>query len=101
MMSVGLAVAFLTSFSLFPAILVLLKKPKAERKKREEVPLTEGLATITERHGTAILVTAGLLAILSGVGISRLTVENSFIDYFRENTEIHRGMKLLGLEVEL
>jgi len=99
MMSVGLPVAFLTSFSLFPAILALLKKTKAEHRQREEVPLTEGLAAITERHGTAILVTAGLLAILSGVGISRLTVENSFIDYFRENTEIYRGMKLIDQEL--
>ena len=95
MMSVGLAVAFLTSFTLFPAVLMLLKKPRAEDPVREEVPITKGLASITERHGTAILATAGLLAILSAVGISRLTVENSFIDYFRENTEIYRGMKLI------
>jgi predicted RND superfamily exporter protein len=99
MMSVGLAVAFLTSFSLFPAILALLKKPKTERRQREEVPLTEGLAAITERHGTAILVTAGSLAILSGVGISRLTVENSFIGYFRENTEIYRAHQLIDQEL--
>ena len=99
MMSVGLAVAFLTSFSLFPAVLLLLKKPRAEDLLREKVSITKGLARITERHGTAILATAGLLAILSGVGISRLTVENSFIDYFRENTEISRGMKLIDEEL--
>ncbi len=95
MMSVGLAVAFLTSFTLFPAVLALLGKPRREGSRGEEVPLTSGLARITERHGTAILVTAGLLAIVSAVGISRLTVENSFIGYFRENTEIYRGMKLI------
>jgi predicted RND superfamily exporter protein len=95
MMSIGLAVAFLTSFLLFPAILVLMKKPKPEDPSREEVPLTVGLAGLTERYGTAILVSAGLLAVLSAVGISRLTVENSFIDYFRENTEIYRGTKLI------
>ena len=95
MMSIGLAVVFLTSFTLFPAILVLMKKPKPEDPRREEVPLTKGLASLTERHGTAILVIAGLLAIVSGVGISRLTVENSFIDYFRKSTEIYRGMKLI------
>ena len=99
MMSVGLAVAFLTSFTLFPAILMLLKKPRAEDPGRDKVPLTAGLARLTERHGIAILATAGLLAILSGVGISRLTVENSFIDYFRESTEISRGMKLIDEEL--
>jgi len=99
MMSVGLAVAFLTSFTLFPAILMLLPKPRVEDPGREEVLITRRLARITERHGTAILATAGLLAILSGVGISRLTVENSFTDYFRENTEISRGMKLIDTKL--
>ena len=95
MMSIGLAVAFLTSFSLFPAILVMLKKSDGARVARQEVRLTEGLANLTERHGTAILVSAALMAVVSSVGISRLTVENSFIDYFREQTEIYRGMKLI------
>jgi predicted RND superfamily exporter protein len=99
MMSIGLAVAFLTSFTLFPAVLVLLKKAGFEDTGRDEVPITEGLAGLTLRHGTAILVVAGLLAVVSGVGISRLTVENSFIDYFRENTEIYRGMKLIDDEL--
>jgi len=95
MMSVGLAVAFLTSFTLFPAVLMLLPKPRAEDPGREEVPATRGLARLTERHGAAILGIAGLLAVASAVGITRLTVENSFIDYFRENTEIYQGMKLI------
>ncbi len=95
MMSIGLAVAFVTSFSLFPAVLMLLEKPKAERPSRMQVPLTAALARLTERRGSAILVIAVLLAIVSGVGISRLTVENCFINYFRKDTEIYRGMKLI------
>lgn len=95
MMSIGLAVVFLTCFTLFPAILVQMKKPRAHRPRRGEVPITEGLAGLTERHGTKILAAAGLFAVLGAVGISRLTVENSFIGYFRENTEISRGMKLI------
>ena len=34
---------------------------------------------------------SGLLALAAG-GISRLDVENSFLDYFAEDTEIYRGM---------
>ncbi len=94
MMSIGLGVAFATSFTLFPVILVLLE-PKAERTRRDEVRLTALLANLTDRHGGAILVGAVALAILSGVGIARLTVENSFIDYFRQDTEIYQGMKLI------
>lgn len=95
MMSVGLAVAFATSFSLFPALLTLLGKPRVVRPQGDSVPLTAALARITERHGGAILVGSALLAVTSGVGISMLTVENSFISYFREDTEIYQGMKLI------
>ncbi len=95
MMSVGLAVSFLTSFSLFPAVLVLLGKPEGEDATRGALPLMAGLARITERHGAAILVSSGLLAALAGLGISQLTVENSFINYFRQDTEIYQGMKLI------
>lgn len=95
MMSIGLAVAFVTSFSLFPALLVLLGKPAAEASVGRGARSPTRLATLTERHGNAILAVSLGLAILSGVGISRLTVENSFIDYFNERTEIYQGMKLI------
>ncbi len=94
MMSMGLAVAFLTSFTFFPAVLMLLR-PKGERHGREEVPITRALAGVTRRHGRVILAVSAGLAIVAGVGISRLTVENSFIDYFRQDTEIYQGMKLI------
>ena len=35
---------------------------------------------------------SGLLALAAAGGISRLDVENSFLDYFAEDTEIYRGM---------
>jgi predicted RND superfamily exporter protein len=79
----------------FPAVLMLLGKGEGEDWSRREFPLTGQLARITERYGTGILVTSALLAMLSAVGISRLTVENSFIDYFRKETEIYQGMKLI------
>jgi len=38
---------------------------------------------------------SGLVLVLSVVGIGRLEVENSFIDYFKKDTEIYQGMKLI------
>ena len=40
------------------------------------------------------LITA-LIILLSLIGISRLEVENSFINYFSKKTEIYKGMKLI------
>lgn len=95
MMSVGLGVAFATSFTIFPAALVLMGKPTNEHPVAPEFRFSSRIALFAERHGTAVFVVAGLAIVASGVGISRLEVENSFIDYFSEDTEIYRGMKLI------
>jgi uncharacterized protein len=40
-------------------------------------------------------VITAILSVMAVVGVSRLRVENSFIDYFKESTEIHQGMRLI------
>ena len=95
MMTLGLAVTFLTSFLLFPAILVTLRRSPGISAEQDEVPVTAFLARLTERHGNKILVISLLLALISGYGITKLKVENSFVNYFSENTEIYKGLKLI------
>ena len=95
MMSIGLAVTFVTAFTLFPAIVLLLGHTGAPERTGAESSLTRGvtrgLALAAERHGALVLATAGVLLVVCALGVSRLTVENSFIDYFSEDTEIYRG----------
>lgn len=95
MMSAGLGVAFLTSFSLFPAVLMLAGKPASASAPAREFQFTVRLARIAERHGNTVLLIAVAVAVASAFGISRLTVENSFIDYFSSDTEIYQGMALI------
>ena len=100
MMSIGLAVTFLTSFTLFPCGLVLLGRgAEGDVPTRAEFPFTAPLATLSTRHGGLVLLATGALALLSFVGVSRLEVENSFIDYFSEETEIYQGMRLIDSEL--
>ena len=94
MMTLGLSVTFMTSFLLFPTILVSLDK-KVTFPGRGETPFTAGLARLTERFGNGVVVVALLLAALSLYGVSRLKVENSFVNYFSDSTEIHQGLKLI------
>ena len=42
-----------------------------------------------------MLLIACVLSVLSIYGISRLEVENRFIDYFRSDTEIYQGMEII------
>lgn len=95
MMSIGLLVTFLTSFLLFPSLLVAIGPHGNDAGAEKPVLATALLARFTQRHGAVVLGLALIMAVLSAIGISRLQVENSFIDYFRENTEIYQGMKLI------
>lgn len=92
MMTIGLAVAFLITFLIFPALLRLLPPPVDKRVTSDRVPFTDAFARFTERFGGTVLVGSGMLAVLCVIGLNRLTVENSFIDYFKSDTEIHQGM---------
>jgi predicted RND superfamily exporter protein len=57
--------------------------------------ITRRLDRVIERHGTITAVVFVLVAVLSVLGINRLTVENRFIDYFKKSTEIYQGMTLI------
>ena len=95
MMTIGLSVTFLTSFTLFPSVLLLLEKKESSFNEEAKSHLTGGLAYLAKNHGNKILFLSGLLIIVTIVGITKLKVENSFINYFKEKTEIYQGMKLI------
>ena len=91
MMVVGIFVAFVLTFTLFPSIMALLTKP-LEGHKPAVARMTPALATFTHRYGRGILVASLALFVASLVGLTRLEVENSFINYFDEGTDIYQGM---------
>ena len=95
MMAIGLSVTFLTSFILFPSILLLLKKKEGSFNNKTQSHLIGSLAYLAKNHGNTILSLSGLLIIITIIGITKLKVENSFINYFKEKTEIYQGMKLI------
>ena len=95
MMSVGLIVSLIITFLLFPAILILLPKCKSREDRQFGKVFTSFLANVTQNYAKTVFISTGLLIVIIVAGISRLTVENSFIDYFRESTEIYQGMKVI------
>ncbi len=100
MMSVGLIVSLVVIFLLFPAILILLPALDASLEEKQfGRAFTHFLSNITENHSRTIFVLTGLLIVVTIIGISRLTVENSFIDYFKKSTEIYKGMKVIDQEL--
>lgn len=95
MMTLGICTAFVVAFTLVPSLMQLWPRGRAMAPADSGTPLTVRLAGVADRHGNAVLVVSALLCVLVAVGVSRLKVENRFIDYFKESTEIYQGMKLL------
>jgi uncharacterized protein len=95
MMVIGLGIAFVLSFTLFPAALLLLKPGRSVELRNITGAITGALAqAITARPGATLLIAAAL-AVGGVAGTFQLSIENRFIDYFKKTTEIYQGMRLI------
>ncbi len=92
MMTIGVGFAFVLTFMIFPSVLLLMPKGHSSQEKDFTSRLTANFAHITCKHHRIILMIASAIAVASIIGISQLRVENRFIDYFKEHTEIYQGM---------
>ncbi|MDE0733261.1 MAG: MMPL family transporter [Gammaproteobacteria bacterium] len=94
MMMMGVATALIVTFTLFPAVMSSINKDETEYSPNLKLNLTSALANFTEKMRGKILLLYFLVLLFSLIGLGQLRVENSFIDYFRESTEIFQGMSL-------
>ena len=95
MMTLGLITSFIITFTLLPTILNFLSNNKVEIKKENKSIITDFLSNVAINNSKTIFSVTALVIFLSIIGISKLEVENSFINYFNKNTEIYKGMKLI------
>ncbi len=94
MMTLGLTVSLFITFLLLPSLINLLSKEnEISIKDTEDSSITSFLASISKNNNFLIFLTTSLIIIFSIIGIFRLEVENSFINYFDKETEIYKGMK--------
>ena len=94
MMTLGLTVSIGITFSLLPALLSLMsKKYDINIQNTENSKITSALANFSKGNTFLIIFASFSVICLSIFGISKLEVENSFINYFDKKTEIYKGMK--------
>tara|TARA_A100001015_G_scaffold306963_1_gene402094 strand:+ start:473 stop:2947 length:2475 start_codon:yes stop_codon:yes gene_type:complete len=94
MMTLGLIVSLIITFLLLPSLLnIFSKENEINIKNSEKSLITSFLAKIAKRSQFLIFGTTFIIIILSIIGITKLEVENSFINYFDKETEIYKGMK--------
>ena len=103
MMSAGIALSFVIAFIVFPTVMIKLPKLKIKIKKEngqsfshlEKFSFTQSMANIVKHDKKAIFISTAMIVLFSLSGASMLIVENSFINYFKQNTEIYKGMKVI------
>ena len=95
MMTLGLIVSFLITFTLLPTLLNFVSNNNIDINESSNSKITDFFSKVSINNKSLIFIITFLIMILSVVGISRLEVENSFINYFNKNTEIYKGMKLI------
>ncbi|MDA9609167.1 MMPL family transporter [Candidatus Pelagibacter sp.] len=99
MMTFGLITSFIITFTLLPTLLNFAPTKNIDLIKEQDSKITNFLGLFSLNNKNTIFGIAGIIVILSIIGISKLEVENSFINYFNKNTEIYKGMKLIDEEL--
>jgi len=95
MMTLGLITSFTITFTLLPVLINFVPKENIVLRQYENSIITSFFSKVSQNNQKIIFALTGIIIILSLFGISRLEVENSFINYFNKKTEIYKGMKLI------
>mgnify|MGYP001270954189 FL=1 len=94
MMTLGLVVSLLITFLLLPSLInILSSENEIGLKDTENSLITSALGSFTKNNKISIFGLTVIIIVLSVIGIFKLEVENSFINYFNKETEIYKGMK--------
>ena len=99
MMTFGLITSFLITFTLLPTLLSFVPNNNVSIKEDKDSKITNFLRNVSLNNKNSIFVITIAIIISSIIGISKLEVENSFINYFDKDTEIYKGMKLIDEEL--
>ncbi len=100
MMTIGLITSMITTFTLLPTFINLSSDNNIFGLKSDtKSKITNFLSNYTLKYKNIIFASAAAIVVMSLIGISKLQVENSFINYFDKDTEIYKGMKLIDEEL--
>ena len=92
MMTIGLLISLITTFFFLPSLIKIFDPQVANLLNSKESLLGSFFYKIS-KYIKSVFILSFLLIIISIYGISKLKVENSFINYFDKKTEIYQGMK--------
>lgn len=98
-MTMGLIVSTILVYWIIPVGMMLLPKLPPREETEAGGGVTRFFARVSDKRRPLIYAVTLIGTAATIAGIMRLEVENSFIDYFRESTDIYQGMKFIDEEL--
>ena len=91
MMAFGISIAFVLTFTFLPCAIYLIKNTDTKDYLSLH-RITQSLLSFSKSYKNIISISFVCAFAVLLIGISKLQVENRFIDYFDKDTEIYKGM---------
>ena len=98
-MVMGLLCAFFLTFTVLPTLIHLFNPQVAASHNKKPSSFLSGILNFVLNNKSIATLCIFILALFSAYGISQITVENRFIDYFKSSTELHQGLVFIDQEL--
>ena len=100
MMTLGLIVSLIITFLLLPSLInIFSTEHEINVKDTEKSLITSFFSSVAKKNNFFIFSITFIIILASIAGVTKLEVENSFINYFDKETEIYKGMKKIDEEL--
>lgn len=99
MMTIGITVALALAFVVIPAGMMLWGRGVNNQRKDRSGAFTLYFSRFAERRPVVVWSLSLVMAGLSLWGVTKLQVDNRFIDYFRDSTEIYQGLSVIDAKL--
>ena len=98
MMIVAMCISIAASLLLFPSFLALFSRQKEASAHATNRSIITFFSHVSLHYSKLIIVISVLALVFSVLGLFRLQVENSFINYFKESTQVYKELRFIDQE---
>lgn len=99
MMVIAMSFSVVTTLILFPSLLALVRREQAVASPKLFHAILKGTTNVVQKRKSAVLLTGGLVFAAGAGGLFLLDVENSFINYFRDSTDVYQELSFIDQEL--
>ena len=98
MMIIANAITLLVALLVFPSLLSLLRKQDETNELRFVSRFLTSLKNSVIKRSKSYMLIPVIAMLVVSIGITKLNVENSFIDYFHHDTTIYKELRFIDAE---